>query len=97
MNKQFDNSNRGAIWKRDAKPDDEPGKRYPDFTGQLNCGGHDYWVSAWKRGEDDSRSSPALRFQVKQMDGQPAPGNRTPGAGPSQKSVKEDMDDEIPW
>ena len=43
----FDNTNRGSIWKNDKKEKDT----HPDFTGSLNVGGVEYWVSAWKRKE----------------------------------------------
>lgn len=57
----FDNTNRGAIWKNDDKQADN----HPDYKGSLNINGVEYWVSAWKRKPDASDKSPALSFTVK--------------------------------
>lgn len=62
----FDNTNRGSIWKNDKKEKDT----HPDFTGSLNVGGVEYWVSAWKRKEDAPAKAPALSFSVKPKDEQ---------------------------
>jgi hypothetical protein len=59
---EYDNTNRGSIWKNEKKEKDT----HPDFTGSANVDGHDYWVSAWRRKEGDSAKSPALRFSFKQ-------------------------------
>ena len=57
----FDNKNRGAIFKNDKKEKDT----HPDFTGSLNVEGKEYWVSAWKRKEGASQKAPVLSFSVK--------------------------------
>ena len=56
----YDNTNRGAIWRNDNKQKDT----HPDFKGQLNVNGEEYWVSAWKRKPDASPNSPALSFSI---------------------------------
>jgi len=33
----YDNS--GALWKRQATPKDEPGKKYPHYTGNVTLNG----------------------------------------------------------
>jgi hypothetical protein len=65
---QYDNSNRGAIWKNDDKQNDN----HPDFKGSLNVNGVDYWVSAWKRKEGAAAKAPALSFTVKPKEAQPS-------------------------
>jgi hypothetical protein len=65
----YDNSNSGAIWKNDRKEKDTQ----PDFTGSLNVGGIEYWVSAWKRKPDANPNAPALSFSVKPKEQQHAP------------------------
>jgi hypothetical protein len=65
---EYDNENRGAIWRNEKKQQDT----HPDFTGSLNVGGVDYWVSAWKRKEGAGPKSPALSFSVKPKDEAPA-------------------------
>lgn len=40
---QYDNTNRGAIFKNDRKEKD----KHPDYKGSVNADGVEYWVSAW--------------------------------------------------
>lgn len=58
---EYDNTNRGAIWKNDKKETE----KHPDFTGSLNVEGVEYWVSAWKRKPGGSEKAPALSFSIK--------------------------------
>jgi len=62
----YDETNRGAIWKNDKKLSD----RHPDFTGSLDVEGTDYWVSAWLRKPDANPKAPALSFSIKPKDEQ---------------------------
>lgn len=92
----FDNRNRGSIWKNDRKEMDS----HPDFTGTLNVEGVEYWVSAWRRKEGASDKAPALSFSIKPKEAKSArsmPKAKmadVQGARPSQRKA---MDDEIPW
>lgn len=61
---EYDNSNRGAIWKNDKKETD----KHPDFKGEANCNGKDFWVSAWKRKPGANDKSPALSFSFTPKD-----------------------------
>jgi hypothetical protein len=85
----YSNENRGSIWPNKKKETD----KHPDFTGSLNVGGHDYWVSAWKRKPDASPNAPSLSFQVKLKDGKPMDEQRQT----ARPSVKEEMSDDIPF
>ena len=67
MNQPYDNTNRGGIWKNDRKEKDT----HPDFTGNLNVEGVEYWFNAWKRKPDAKPSAPALSFSIKRKDEQP--------------------------
>jgi len=91
---EYDNTNRGSIWKNDKKTTDN----HPDFTGSLNVGGIEFWVSAWKRKEGAAAKAPALSFSIKPKDEQPqqkaAPKRDSISSG---HSIKNDMDDEIPF
>jgi hypothetical protein len=62
----YDNNNRGSIWKNEKKDKDT----HPDFTGSLNVNGVEYWVSAWKRKDGASPKAPALSFSIKPKDEQ---------------------------
>lgn len=83
---EYDNTNKGAIWPNKKKATD----KHPDFTGDLNVDGKEYWVSAWKKDPKSKAGSPSLRFSIKAKDG-------------AQKKQEEsdfapdDLNDEIPF
>lgn len=83
----YDNTNRGAIWKNEDKESDT----HPDFKGQLNVDGVEYWVSAWKRKPDANEKAPALSFSIKAKD---APQKSKPEP---KKAGRPAMDDDIPF
>lgn len=60
----FDNSNRGAIWGNDDRQKDT----HPHFKGKATIDGVEYYVSAWKRGEDAKPRAPALSFSFVKVD-----------------------------
>lgn len=81
----YDNNNRGAIWKNTKREKDT----HPHFTGSATIEGVEYWVSAWKRGEDDKPDAPALRFTVKPKE------ERKPK--PARAEQPTEFDDDIPF
>ncbi len=89
---EYDDTNRGSIWKNEKKDKDT----HPDFTGSLNVGGVEYWVSAWKRKEGAAAKAPALSFSVKPKDEQQSISQR---AMPKARATepRDDMNDEIPF
>lgn len=86
---EYDNDNRGAIWKNDRKESD----RHPDFKGSAMVAGVEYWVSGWKRGPDDPPNRPALKmsFQPKEQQSQPAQQKQ------EAFGAKGDFDDDLPF
>lgn len=91
MAKEFDNNNRGSIWKNEKKETET----HPDFTGSLTVEGIEYWVSAWKRKQDASEKAPALSFSIKRKDEKPAE-KAAPKSSPA-KDAFAGMDDDIPF
>lgn len=83
---EYDNTNQGAIWGNDRKTED----RQPDFKGNINVEGKEYWVSAWKRRPDASPSSPSLKFSLTPKD----PPKEIVNTAPGDATVS---DDEIPF
>jgi len=41
----YDDTNRGALFKNNNKETD----RHPDYKGSINVGGTEYWLSAWMK------------------------------------------------
>jgi uncharacterized protein (DUF736 family) len=96
--KQYDDTDRGALFKNDRKETE----KHPDYKGSLNVGGHDYWISAWIKDSRDGKKYMSL--SVQQKDGKPAPVAATPRQSISERatpqprrSMKDEMDDEIPF
>lgn len=82
----YDNNNRGVLFKNDRKETD----KHPDYTGSINVGGTDYWLSAWiKKGQRGKFMS----LSVKPKEDR----NRNPNAGREQPASVQQMDDEIPF
>lgn len=57
----YDDTNRAAIWpnRKKEKPTD------PDLKGEGNFDGQDFWVSGWKRGDNESKDAPVLRLSFR--------------------------------
>jgi len=87
---QYDDTNRGFCWPNKRK---RPDKKDPDYTGSINVDGHDYWFDAWRKSPDAKETAPSLSFRVRRKDGKPRDAKpETPRA-----SVREDLEDEIPF
>jgi hypothetical protein len=92
----YDNTNRGSIWKNEKKETE----KHPDFTGSVNVEGKEYWISGWKRRPDQSEKAPALSFSLKAKDdasGQPAKNNAPQTQGASNSGGFDDFEDDIPF
>ena len=84
MPEDYDNTNRGSIWKNDNRETE----RHPHFTGVANVAGKEFYVSAWRRDKDANPKAPALTFSFKPKDGVVEP--------TSEFKVAEE-DEDLPW
>ena len=83
MNKQYDNTNRGALFKNTRKEKET----HPDYNGSINVGGVEYWLSAWlKEGQKGRFFSMSVQ-----------PKEPKPDAAPEGVNNPTDLDDEIPF
>ncbi len=91
---QFDNTNRGSIWKNEKKRE---GKQDADFTGSINIEGVEYWLNGWRRKEGAAAKAPAMTFTVRRKGALPAAAIDDEGEVRPRKSAKEEMSDDIPF
>jgi hypothetical protein len=84
----YDNTNRGALFRNDRKEKDS----HPDYTGNINVDGVDYWLSAWlkegKRGKFFS-----ISIKLKEI----RPPEETVKAAAHGAAMGDDLDDSIPF
>ena len=83
---EYDNTNRGQIWKNDRKEKDT----HPDLKGSVNVDGKEYWVSAWKRKPDANPKAPALSFRL-----QPKDEAHSQGASQASQPASNDLADNL--
>jgi hypothetical protein len=82
---EYDNTNRGALFKNDDKdPNDD---RDRDYLGTLNVEGKDFWLSGWRKTSKNGRTY--LSISVKPKD--------APAADKSKPRRDDPDDDEIPF
>lgn len=83
----YDNTNSGILSRNDRK--EQP--NHPDFKGQINVGGVDYWLSGWVKERND-KSGKFFSLSVKAKD--------APAAAPRQAAPAtsfDDMDSDVPF
>jgi hypothetical protein len=90
MAQEYDNTNRGSIWKNEHKEKDT----HADFTGSLNVNGVEFWVSAWKRKAGASEKAPALSFIVNPKE---ESGKKPSNQGASNNGSSDDFEDDVPF
>lgn len=97
----YDNTNRGILSRNDRKEQDN----HPDFTGQINVDGVDYWLNGWVKERNDGsgkffslsvkpkeqRAAPQRQPEPQRQQQRPAP------RGGANSSGFDDMPDDIPF
>ena len=75
MSEQYDNNLRGALFKNNKRTEE----RQPEYTGNCEIDGKEYWVSAWVRESKNGNKffsmsyTPKEQQNVVQSAPQPAP------------------------
>lgn len=103
---QYDDTNRGALFKNDRKEKDS----HPDYRGTINIDGQEFWLSAWVKKAASGASFMSLSVQPKeaQQTSQQGGGHQQTRSAPRQQSRQQapqrqqsrpmnDMDDDIPF
>jgi len=83
MATEYDNTNRGSIWKNHKRETD----KHPHLTGTLNVEGKEFWVSAWVKDKNANPKAPELTLSIREKD-------RQDNIVPFQPAVE---DDDLPW
>jgi uncharacterized protein (DUF736 family) len=81
----YDNTNSGALFKNDDKQTD----KHPDYRGQINVGGTEYWLSAWVKTSKKGNKFMSLSVQPKEQRRRESP--------PDFDNRVEDLDDDLPF
>lgn len=84
---QYDNSNRGAIFRNEDKQQDN----HPDYKGSLNVNGVDLWVSGWLK-TSEKTGKKFMSLSVKPKDAAPVKQASKP-----KSSGFDDMNDDVPF
>ena len=68
----YDNTNTGALFKNKDKETD----KHPDYNGQINVEGTEYWLAAWLK--KSKAGQPYMSLAVKPKDQKAKPTTRKP-------------------
>jgi uncharacterized protein (DUF736 family) len=61
MSGQYDNNLRGVLFKNERKT----AQNHPDYTGNCEIEGKEYWISAWiKQGRNSGKNFMSLAFRI---------------------------------
>jgi hypothetical protein len=81
--KQYDNTNRGALFKNDKKESN----KHPDYKGNINVDGREYWLSGWLKESQAGKKYFSLSVSPKEKQGEDS---QVPPKGQS-------ADDDVPF
>lgn len=76
----YDNSNSGVLFKNDRK--EQP--NHPDYKGNAEVDGAEYWLSAWIKEDKNGKKYMSLAFSPRQQQAE-------------QESPQQQEDDGIPF
>ena len=87
MSKEYDNTNRGALFRNDKATTD----KHPTHTGKINVEGRDYYLNAWVK---EGKKGKFFSLSVKPVDEQPT---GSPDRFAKPKGAEMDLDDSVPF
>ena len=88
---EYDNTNRGALFKNDRKET----ANHPDYNGSINVGGVEYWLSAWIK---EGKKGKFMSISIKPKEAQQPSRTVAAGGGRPTKVYDDDMNgDGIPF
>jgi uncharacterized protein (DUF736 family) len=90
MTKQYDNTNKGVLFKNAEKESD----KHPDYNGSANLDGVEYFMDAWINEAESGRKYMSFRFKKKEKQGTSVPVKTQAGKVERRNT---DMDDDIPF
>jgi hypothetical protein len=82
---EYDNTNSGALFKNDKSGNE----KRPDYRGQIDIEGAQFWLSAWIRKSKKGETFMSLKAQPK--------GERTEKQQSQPPTAPPDFDDDIPF
>jgi uncharacterized protein (DUF736 family) len=89
---QYDNTNRGALFKNDDKQNDN----HPDYKGSINVNGTDLWISAWlKTSEKTGKKFLSLSVKAKEEKAPQKPVKQA--AARPVPDAFDDLDSDVPF
>jgi hypothetical protein len=83
---EYDNTNRGTLYRNENKQEE----KHPDYSGSINVGGKDYWLSGWVK-ESKKDGKKFFSLSVKQKEKQ------NPYAKPKQEKPMDDDLSDVPF
>ena len=90
----YDNTNRGVLFKNDRKEKDT----HPNMKGSINVEGVEYWVSAWtKDGQNGKFISLSLTPKEQTQTAEQVAQKAVPPQRQQAAPVVQDLDDDIPF
>lgn len=91
---EYDNTNRGVLFKNDRKEKDS----HPDYKGQINVGGDEFWLSAWIK---DGQKGKFMSISIQEKEQERAAPQSKQAAQPQRSGRPapnfSDIDDDIPF
>jgi uncharacterized protein (DUF736 family) len=80
---EYDNTNRGTLYRNENKKEEN----HPDYSGSLNVGGKEFWLSGWVKESKNGKKFFSLSIKPKAKE--------NPHAKPKQQ--EEAPNDDIPF